>query len=247
MRSLIAATVAVLPLSACTSIPRLQPGIQPAYAAVNPSRMLAVTPVVFANPISRLTVEHAEVAAHKLDGLLEGLVLKSFQNQPGVNGVSFNSVRQSSATPPPSPVATLAEVIRGAAQERAEVTLKPGRLSPACKSARDLLEFYAYCLAIRADWLKGLNDLSSRVLNADTALLVFVTHLEKSQRSERPTSLAQLAVLVVDTNSGKLVWGREAESAHQGIPGGPFPPWASLFEGLLGETFWTQFPGRTQK
>ena len=247
-RSAICAFLVGALLLSCRSTPAVAPGIQPEFEAINPSRILAVPPFVLPDPGSRSTVDIAALETGNTRTVLESKVTSAFQNQPGVNGVSFSTVRQALGKRP-NVWDTLDAQMRSDSlkltsrneQERAE-------LSPDCLKRKNFSDFYSFCLAPDKKWVAGLNALSAKVLNADSALLTAITSLEKTTTNNRYGIVAGLALVLVDTNTGKLIWGRQTAGELFSPEGNAsFPEWSKLFETMLNEDFWAEFPGRKLK
>lgn len=232
----------------CRSTPAIVPGIQPEFEALNPSRILAVPSFVLPDPGAFSSVDIAALETGNTRAALESKVTSAFQNQPGVNGVSFSTVRQAIGKRPnvwdvldAQMRSTSLKLTSRNSQERAE-------LSSDCLKRKNFLDFYSFCLAPEKKWVSGLNTLSAKVLNADSALLTAITRLEKTTEKNRYGIAAGLALVLVDTNTGKLIWGKQTSGELLAPEGSAsFPEWSPLFESLLNDNFWAEFPGRKLK
>ena len=81
--------------------------------------------------------------------------------------------------------------------------------------------------------------------NADALLLPIITHLEKRIQSTEQTVFIELQILLLDTQSGKLIWGNSAAGKATGVLGtSTVSPWQVLIPELLSGKFWTGFPGK---
>ena len=121
-------------------------------------------------------------------------------------------------------------------------------ITPNCLARKNFVEFYSYCLSKEPDWLDGLNRLSARVLNADSALLTVVTNLQNHVNKGQYEITAGISVLLVDTNNGELIWGNtKTETLKNADDQKAFPKWESLLNNILTPDFWSRFPGRIGK
>lgn len=220
-------------------------GIQPKYEALNPSRILAVPLFVVPDMTERVVVDRAALEAGAVYSVIETDILNAFTNQPSVNGVTFNVVRKELGAPP-----TLWDALN---TELLEVTKKLTSRDPqdhtsftrACINRHNILEFYVHCLSTSKIWRNNLNSLSAKILNADSALMGIVTEADKREEKNSYFTSLGLAVLLVDTNNGNLIWGRHKRQAIR-TEGEKkqFPEWSEVSKALLTEDFWTGFPGR---
>ena len=241
----LALCVSSVVLFSCRTTSAVSPGIQPEFEAINPSRILAVPSFVLPDPGALSSVDVAALETGNTRTILEAKVTSAFQNQPGVNGVSFSTVRQAIGKRPnvwdaldAQMRSTSLKLTSRNAQERAE-------LNSDCLNRKNFLDFYTFCLTADKKWIAALNTLSAKVLNADSALLTVITRLEKATENNRYGISAGLALVLVDTNTGKLIWGKQTEKVLQNAEGSAsFPEWSSLFESMLTENFWLEFPGR---
>jgi hypothetical protein len=234
-----------LSLVGCQSVPPVPMGVQPEFAAVNPSRVLAVPPFVLPDPGRPTEIDPTIVESENTRRVIENAVLGAFKNQPGVNGVSFQAVSRVLGESPNA--RTRMEEVLKATAARLTSTREGERssLPRECLARRNFLDFYVHCLATEKIWVDELNALSSLILNADTALLTVVTELRKGESPSDPDLAGGVAVLIVDTNSGKLIWGRQSSEAIASDGRKPAEV-SDLFTRLLSETFWESFPGRRQ-
>lgn len=241
-------------LVACQTTKPVPMGIQPEFAAVNPSRILAVPVFTLPNPGRPSQVDLTRFEGDGANKAIEAAVLGAFKNQPNVNGVSFQAVGRALGAPP-NAWSRMADILKTtSAKLTSTVAGERATLGKDCLSRRNFLDFYVYCLMPQKAWVDELNALSTLILNADTALLTVVTDLGTGTSSAppgadaAPTLEAEAAVLIVDTNTGKLIWGREARTGVQGSgPDARTPPEASaLFSKLFSDAFWQDFPGRRQ-
>jgi hypothetical protein len=233
-------------LTSCVSrSAQIGEGIQPKFLAINPSRILAVPLFVVPDPAQKASVDLIAFETDKISTLIETEVLKDFSNQPSVNGVSFNRVRQL--------VGSDSKLFQQMSAELNDASKKISSSDPKdkldlteqCLKRKTVLEYYSFCLKDKKSWKENLNALSAKVLNADTALLVLLNSLEKGSIKDKYLIKASVTVVLVDTNSGALIWGKQAVKS---IPGKSaqqaFSSWTELFAPLFDDEFWREFPGR---
>lgn len=236
-------------LTSCRTTPTTTAGIQTEFRALNPSRVLAVPVFILPDPSTPSVVDLALVESGRVREAYEKTILEAFKNQPGVNGISFSSVRQALGASP-----TVREQMQtdltGLSKEilSADPRVR-ARFTKGCLNRQTFLDFYVHCVSSGKGWVTQLNALSAKVLNADTALLPFLTRLQSESERDGEKVTAGVAVLLVDTNTGKLIWGRENSlNLASKLGGGPSPTeWQRLFQSLFPEAFWADFPGRTSR
>lgn len=240
-------------LSGCQTTKPIPAGIQPEFVAVNPSRILAVPVFALPNPGRPAEVDLTIFEGNGAEKAIEDAVLGAFKNQPNVNGVSFQAVGRALGAPPHarSRMATILQNTTAKLTSTVEAERMP--LGKDCLARRNFLDFYVYCIAPQKAWVDELNALSTLILNADTALLTVVTELRSGTAQGSSTGAPGLltlegeaAVLIVDTNTGKLIWGRERRErlAAEAKNAEAVPDTATLFSKLFSESFWSDFPGR---
>lgn len=241
-----------LGLSGCQSKTELASGIQPNFAALNPTRILAITPIVVSLTGNKESViDPVILQTMPIVDRLEHRVLDAFKNQPAVNGVSFQAVR--AALQKKSSLAyngLLAGVDGTLGTLRKPRSDAERLLGPACLGRKDFVGFYSYCLRQNRSWQKGLNDLSAAVLNADAALLVFLTELRTVKVADKERARVTAELVLVDTNNAELIWsgtGRlEGDDPYALLEaaGQAKVQWAGIMDALVTESVWQGFPGR---
>lgn len=238
-----------LALTSCQT-PPLRSGIQPNYMAINPAAVVAVPVFVLANPAnSNSSVDHSIILSEQIIPLIESKIIASFDHQPNINGYPFSVVRKTISTQNENILTRLDQSIHETAQRFSSRDIKTRLLiTKACLNRKNFLEFYSYCLAQNPEWISSLNSLSAHVLNADSALVVVIDHLSEDTTHKQHEIQASVAVLLVDTNNGKLIWGNEKtvkkESSTQNEK---LPSWAELINDIFTQDFWNEFPGRIQR
>lgn len=233
----------------CVSQPRIPFGLQPEFKAINPSRVLAVPPFVLPDPGHAASVDAAALELGQVLKIVETEVLKAFKGQPSVNGVSFSSVRATLAADPKPIYTTLDTILKSTSAKliSTDATIR-NSLSKNCLGRKNFVDYYGLCVVGDKPWTENLNALSARVLNADSALLIAVTHLDKKLSHAQYKIEAEIAAILVDTNSGKVIWAREIRDESTNSPDKlSFPEWQPLFEKIINEKFWLEFPGRVSR
>lgn len=218
------------------------------------------------------------VTENFLPSLEDKIIQSNFTNQPNINGYSFSAVRKAILSGAPKKVGQNAPTKKGEVDgKKAEVDNKKKNevkiwdglnfsmrnvaerfssrdvkvrllISPNCLARKNFVEFYTYCLASDLTWLSYLNALSSRVYNADSALITVVTDLQNKVVDEEYQIYGGVAVLLVDTNNGKLIWGNfKKETLINPKEKKYFPSWNEFLNKIFVPEFWNNFPGRIGK
>lgn len=234
---------------ACQSTEPLVPqGIQMKYHALNPSRILAVPVFVVPNAAKAAIIDRGALEVGQAIPALESEVLAGFSGQPGVNGISFTTVRRELGKAP-NAWHKLDELLiqnskKVSALQRHDRTPLPDK----CYDRKNMTDFYVYCLTPQIEWKNALNALSAKVYNGDSALLILVSEANKRVVKERYTVDLTLTALLVDTNNGNLIWSRDTSIMEVAPPSQrSFPEWDFIFNKVFTEKFWADFPGRTPK
>ncbi len=226
--------------------PSVSQGLQPGYSGAQFARFL-FPPVLFhVNPSHKAFIDKAAVESDRVAETVEKAVKNAFVGQPAVLGLSPTAMKAHFAKAPlilSKPAAVLLET-----SERLGKSLGDTRELPSqeCSSRKNYVDFFVECVSASGAWRDSLVQLSSQAFNADAALFVVVTDLNKSLRAGVYSISASVAVLLVDLNNGRLVWAHEVSDVL-GAPASKtsFPDWSLLFSKMFGEAFWIDFPGRT--
>lgn len=243
---LILAVVWATALLGCVSTQTgVSAGVQPAYRGSVFARLLFVPVHVQPNPSKKASVDRAAVASDRVVQTLEKSLVASFRNQPGVNGISPSAITNHLAAVPD----ILAEPVRILDKSAARLISGSGDtrelLSRECKERNSYLDYFSYCVSPSPVWREALINLSKNSFNADAALFVAITNLEKSTRKGAYSVSIGVAAYLVDLNNGRLIWGREAEETLASDPNQErFPEWQTLFSRMFSDAFWVGFPGR---
>lgn len=241
-------TLLVLTLACQSTEPLVPQGIQAKYHALNPSRILAVPVFVVPNPAKAAIIDRGALEVGKALSALESEVLAGFSGQPGVNGISFSTVRKELGKAP-NPWHEL-EALLTQNSKKVSMLQRHDRtpLPDKCYDRKNMTDFYVYCLTPQIEWKNALNALSVKVYNGDSALLMIISEANKRVLKERYTVDLTLTALLVDTNNGNLIWSRDtAVSEVAPFAQRSFPEWDFIFNKVFTEKFWADFPGRTPK
>ncbi|MES2615758.1 MAG: hypothetical protein V4591_10120, partial [Bdellovibrionota bacterium] len=205
----------------CQSSTTVNSGIQPGFEAVNPASIIAVPIFIRPDPSSEVSsVDLSLLITEKLIPKLENTIIETnFVHQPNINGYSFSAVKKAVEYKTAKKETVKGEVKKGI-WDNLDSTMKDVAdrfssrdtktrllITPNCLARKNFVEFYSYCLASDPAWLAALNTLSAKVLNADSALITVVTDLQNKLVGKQYQITGGIAVLLVDTNNGKLIWG----------------------------------------
>ena len=245
----ICAAALAIGLTSCFTA-KVKEGIQDSYVAINPSLVLAMPPrsVSQNGPFSNIHISYnAKVGsttfARNLDKQIEGAVLKAFKGQPGVNGASFKSVRRTlkKTNTDEQLTQTLASAYKNFSDQ---YMLARGDLTWECRHANNFLAFYNFCLSEKSNWVSSLNKAAIHTKLADTALFPVILKWERIMEKKQNSYLFRIALILVDTNNAKLIWGKIGEN-HLSLKS--VVNKSELKKGvekiILAKDFWKDFPG----
>ncbi|MFZ9519720.1 MAG: hypothetical protein ACO3A4_04515 [Silvanigrellaceae bacterium] len=234
--------------TACTSTPTLRQGVQPEAVALNPARIAAFPMLLIPHPSEQSSLDPGALSSGEIITAIESKILSAFKNQPGVNGIGFQSVRSSLKTTP-----GLSANIEGEMRSMGQLANSGSAretllLSGECRSRKSFLDFYKHCLLKSQRWVPLLNQFSLVVQNSDSMLLPILTSLEKFTNKDTYSVRFGVALLLVDTNSGRLIWGRDSSVLVESPAGvKQFPDLKTAYDKIFTESFWAEFPGRRSK
>lgn len=235
-------------ICACTSVPSLRQGVQPDAVALNPARIAAFPTLTVPHPSTPASLDPASLMSGEIILSIETKILAAFRNQPGVNGIAFHTVRNSLKSNPGLLASIETEIRRmgqlvnsGAARETLLLTAE-------CRARTNFLDFYKHCLLRSPNWVPLLNQFSLATQNADSVLIPLITSLEKTTSKGIYQLKFGLSLLLIDTNSGRLLWGRDMHSQIESPAGAKqFPDLKLAYDKIFTEDFWGEFPGRRSK
>lgn len=233
-------------LISCQSVKPLPEGIQDGFEAVNPASIIAVPVFMLPDPSKSSSIDPAIVISEQIVTKLQNKVIQSFNDQPNINGYPFSAVAKGIGTAKPNIWDNLDESMKAvAARFNSRDSAERSLITSSCLSRKNFMEFYSFCLSTNSKWISGLNALAARVMNADTALIAVITDIDSSVVDEQYKIFGSFSVLLVDTNNGKLIWGRDGYSSLINSPDKKyFPSWDELINNVFSEDFWDGFPGR---
>lgn len=247
MRSLSCILLALGLLSACTAHKTASYGIQDSHASFVPART-AIFPCRIWPPAARSKAmplsSASDATLQELCSKLDAFVVSAFDKQPYMKAFSPKFVTNALAT---GAVESLDTALPRLWNARDDGTT-------ALQAAQGPSEIYRATIARREDWLAWLARASQAARNADAALMPFVTYADERRFEDRGLKVAEraagVALLLVDTASGALIWagGREAQVPVKRLGLGATapepPPWDIVLERLLTEDLWREYPGR---
>jgi hypothetical protein len=164
-------------------------------------------------------------------------VREGFSNQPYMRGYSSNYVQK---------VLTAANAQNLLGDLPFQWKLEEGF----CNSCRTVARSYRETISDRAPWRQWLTDLSQKVKGADSILLPYLVYGYQRTYSDRGLELSErgagIALLLIDTASGNLLWSGSRESVVP-VPGRDFPDWSRVKDRLFIPALWNEFPGRIEQ
>lgn len=241
-------SIAAIHFVSCTTVPSTREGIQTEFLAVNPARIAAFPPILMPHPVEKTSIDPAAVITSKIEGQIESRILTAFKNQPNVNGVSFQTVRNLIKSQPKLSSEIDTEIKAMGQLTNSGSARETLLLSKECRSQKNFLDFYKHCMGQSQKWVPLMNQFATTVQNSDSVLLPILTTLEKTTDRNVYFVRVGIALLLIDTNSGKLIWGRDT-IARIDSPSGTkqFADVNAVLEKILSENFWMEFPGRRSK
>jgi hypothetical protein len=119
-----------------------------------------------------------------------------------------------------------------------------------CRSCNTVARSYRETISDRAAWRQWLTEISQKVKGVDSVLLPYLVYGYQRNYSDRGLELsergASVALLLVDTASGNLLWSGAREAVVP-VPGTNLPDWARVKERLFIPALWNEFPGRIEQ
>lgn len=235
-------------LSACATFAPLRQGVQSDALALNPARIAGYPTLLFPHPSLETSLDPATLMSGEVVASVETRILAAFKNQPGVNGISFQTVRTVLKSNPKiqtdvdSEIRAMGQLVNsGSARENLLLTAE-------CRARHSFLDFYKFCLLKSQRWVPLLNQVSIAVQNSDSLLIPVVTSLEKTTERNSYVLKFGLSLLLVDTNNGRLIWGRDVIATLNSVPGvKQFPDLKTAYDKIFTENFWAEFPGRRSR
>ncbi|MBI2601864.1 MAG: hypothetical protein HYW48_02305 [Deltaproteobacteria bacterium] len=234
-------------LLSCTTIsptPRL--GIQDAYRSYVPARTAVLPCQVWlstsnfpAHPRSNVRDEDLKEPCRELDDY----ILLSFDAQPFMKGFT--------------PKALGKFLVEAKKQSLMDVLASFFRYDPElCEDCQDIAMFYNESVKVRDEWRQWLRSFSEATHESDALLLPIFAFAWEDRENDRGLMLSKRALgvtlLLVDVETAQLIWvgGRRTTHSTQAFANATqgefpeFPPWTKLWERILIEDLWRQYPGR---
>ena len=242
----ILAVFSVYLTSCVSSTPTVTYGVQPEHTSFVPARIALLKCRMWPNgarydslPLSNLDKKTLDALCLKFDEF----VLKGFQGQPYMRGLSAKAVEQ------------VATKLKG---ENFIASLDQlwSHTSTKCNDCLNGPSFYTQSIAERPEWRFWLSELSRATKSADAILVPFVMYANHRKINDRGMLISELSagidLFLVDTNNGYLLWagGRSAVANNKILIKGPDtkdpapPTWDTLYDRLFIEEVWREFPGR---
>lgn len=130
-----------------------------------------------------------------------------------------------------------------------ELWFRPGQ---ACESCQHPASYYREVIAPRPDWRALLTNFARSASQSDALLLPLIIEADKGTLNDRGLIFnfrrARIALLLIDTNNGELIWigGRETETRLPKEEGAPdtLPDLEDFYRNLFIPDLWLEFPGR---
>ena len=223
-------------------------GITPGRAGYVPARMALANCILWPDRAAKLKdmpLSNAPMAEmSELCTAFDTFVAQGFENQPFMKGLSPKFVEKMYAAS--GATAKFSDVIALQWQFR----------STDCAICRSVQTFYNASIAPRKEWAVWLSEFAKATKGADALLLPMVVYSATSKGDDRGVinarRAASIALLLVDTNTGELIWsgGREAEISNKVFADDPRvktmlpPPQEDLKKHLFTDAVWLGFPGR---
>ena len=171
-------------------------------------------------------------------------VADGFDNQPYMKGLS------------PKLVDKLYNAA-GITPSIADTIVQEWRSLPAdCQECDNLPTFYNQSIRPRSSWQIWLTKFSNATKGSDAIMIPFLlsanTRLEDDRGVWQSIRSGALAILLIDTNDGSLIWsgGRESDVIYKALVNSTNksemkePPLDDLKRRLLTDALWLEFPGR---
>ncbi len=219
-------------------------GIQSEFGAYIPARISVAecqswpTFASFKNlALSNSTKEENAALAQAVDEF----VLSGFDNQPFMQGLSPKLI--SKLTSEIQPAIILSNGFENW-RPRREV----------CGNCSDVLSYYRESIVNNAPWRVFLGEWSMRTRHSDAVFIPFIVSFYSNTINDRGVikafRTAEIAFFLIDTDTGKLIWGRtrRAEVSNKKLQSDPkdisLPGIDVLKSRLLTSDLWIDFPGR---
>lgn len=236
------AVIAMSLTMACVTPVTAQFGVQADQLARNPARIAVLPCRLWPQGALYSGQASTDIPTEERDALcqrFDSFVLEGFDGQPYMRGLS------------PKVIKTLLEQNKQASllSQIDDLWYRPGQ---ACEACRHPASYYSELIAPRVDWRTWLSLLSRHAYQADAVLLPLIVSASLGEINDRGLLFrarqAQLALLLIDSNNGQLIWigGRTAEIRLPKLSPADtaLPSREDFFKNLFLSDLWLEFPGR---
>ncbi|MEZ4743909.1 MAG: hypothetical protein R3B45_15930 [Bdellovibrionota bacterium] len=234
-------------LTGCTTTrPSTTYGMNEKYLGYVPAR-IAVLPCItwpaLANFAGLQSSNSGKDIEDDLCSQLDISVIQAFNDQPYMKGFTPNAVQK--LLQRENKEALLTQIVSIWSEQ-----------ANACNACKNPPSYYNFSVAENPAWKLWLNGLSQATRNSDAVLLPFVLFTNQELVNDRGILMARrsagITILLIDSNNGDLLWsaGRLTENSNKAIALQPpqenptYPQWHEIFQRLLVQTLWKDFPGR---
>ncbi len=223
-------------------------GIETARTGYVPARIGLVFCQIWPDRASRIAgmplsnVARAEM--QKLCNDFDQFIAAGFDNQPFMKGVSPSYIEKLYAAGTKKP--SISE----------SIALQWEHKSNDCVGCRTATAFYHSSIASRKSWGVWLTEFAKATEGSDSILLPLIIYNTTSREDDRGLIVARraagLTLLLIDTNTGELIWsgGREADVVSKVFKDDPRsaalepPSQEELKKRLFTDALLLEFPGR---
>ena len=222
-------------------------GIQTSYIGFIPAR-IAVIPCrdwpLKARYTKQIPSNISQPDLIELCKEFDKFILKSFSNQPFINGLTPELTKQ-----------LLSE--NGQEHMISEIPQIWNHDPSTCIDCNDSLSTYIHSIQSNSEWRVWLNNFSKSTRFADSILFPVVISAFERNHDDRGLLISErnlkLNILLIDTNNGRIQWigQRSSSISNQTLRSGnesypTFPEWTKLNTRVFAEGIWQGFPGRQQ-
>lgn len=223
-------------------------GVTPNKTGYIPARMALASCITWperATRISGMPLGNASRdETQKLCNEFDLYIAAGFENQPFMKGLSPKFVEKLYASSGMSP--SISDAIAQQWQHSSED----------CSSCRTPTAFYNGSIAHRKQWNVWLANFARATKGTDAILVPLILYNNTTKEDDRGLMVARrtasIALLLIDTANGELIWsgGREADVASKAFQEDPRaknlapPDQDELKKRLFTDALWLAFPGR---
>jgi hypothetical protein len=237
-------------LTSCVtaSLPASRFGINPARTGFVPARIALVPCMTWPDRATKIKdlplINRPKDELVNLCADFDKYVADGFDNQPFMKGLSQKLVEKLYTASGMTPAITDA------------ITQEWRSLSADCQICPSLPALYVSSINPRTSWQLWLSKFTAATKGSDALMIPLVlssnTRIEDNRGVHESIRSAAIAMLLIDTNDGSLIWsgGREAEVIYKALAANTKresmkePPFDDLKRRLFTEALWLEFPGR---